>query len=398
VTCHNEAMDLRMRSLAAVAVWQLLLLCPWALKLRESGRVENCYIFTMWNYSRPVPEYIHLNLQSWELASRGRCGKPVLVNRTNVKQWIPDAPDELFRVPYEAAESDAIRYALIYHNGGVYMDTDFLAVDMNTIIDRIQDHDIITYTAEGQKFSKGQFSSNFLAGRKGSKVMGAIWKSQKEHMQHHCPKDMVPKSGMCCYDDPSVPCSVRWAGLGEGISHPALVELFRSNETFKSYIFDGNDSFVPSGLVEVLKRKLSVPDALAYWKKRHVKDPLSRKLYHLFNSQGFADAYGCYDLTTDNTTAAAALYQRSQVKRVVAAHDGPTAKCANEGGLCRCQGNVFYGRRFACGGTKQTDLVTMLQTQHAARSVESEIRCNGEAFGGDPLWGVAKHCICAQVR
>ena len=55
---------------------------------------------------------------------------------------------------------------------------------------RILDHDIVTYTAEGQKFEKGQFSSNFLAGRKGSTVMGAIWKSQKEHMQRHCPKDM----------------------------------------------------------------------------------------------------------------------------------------------------------------------------------------------------------------
>ena len=49
---------------------------------------------------------------------------------------IPDAPDELFKIPYEAAESDAIRYALIYHNGGVYLDTDFLAVDMTPIIDR----------------------------------------------------------------------------------------------------------------------------------------------------------------------------------------------------------------------------------------------------------------------
>ena len=71
--------------------------------------------------------------------------------------------------------------------------------------------------------------------------------------------------------------------------------------------------------MEVLKRKLSVNDALTYWKKRSVKQPLSRKLYHLFNSQvglrsrtdqtrhsldqGFADAYSCFDLTADNTTA-----------------------------------------------------------------------------------------------
>ena len=26
-------------------------------------------------------------------------------------------------------------YALIYHNGGIYMDTDFLAIDMSSIID-----------------------------------------------------------------------------------------------------------------------------------------------------------------------------------------------------------------------------------------------------------------------
>ena len=39
------------------------------------------------------------------------------------------------------------------------------------------------------------------------------------------------------------------------------------------------------GLVEVLKRKLSVSDALAYWERRSVKQPLQRKLYHLFNSQ-----------------------------------------------------------------------------------------------------------------
>ena len=49
---------------------------------------------------------------------------------------IPDAPEELFRIPYEAAESDAIRYALLYHNGGIYMDTDFLAIDMSSIVDK----------------------------------------------------------------------------------------------------------------------------------------------------------------------------------------------------------------------------------------------------------------------
>eukprot|EP00913_Durusdinium_trenchii_P030604 g28662.t1 len=241
-------------------------------------KVQNCHIFTLWNYSRPVPEYIHLNLQSWQLASKGRCGAPVLVNRSNVRQWIPDAPEEplfngrkaagkdafhrgetgeieeLFRIPYEAAESDAIRYALIYHNGGIYMDTDFLAIDMS--------------------------------------------------------------------------------------------------------------------------------------KKRKVMKPLSRKMYHLFNSQGFADAYSCVDLTNDlSGSVAGELYKLSQVKRRQVPHGDLVRKCANDGGLCHCQGIAFYGRRFACNGSGETNLETMMQTQYEVQEVSSSIRCGEHDFGGDPLYG-----------
>eukprot|EP00438_Fugacium_kawagutii_P029927 Skav232673 [mRNA] locus=scaffold698:292895:293987:+ [translate_table: standard] len=67
----------------------------------------------------------------------------------NVKTWIPDMPDEYFRplgchlshaaatnllvtaswrMPSPAPKSDLIRYALLYHHGGLYMDADFVAV------------------------------------------------------------------------------------------------------------------------------------------------------------------------------------------------------------------------------------------------------------------------------
>ncbi|CAL1158043.1 unnamed protein product [Cladocopium goreaui] len=310
------------------------------------------------------------------------------VNRSNVRRWIPDAPEELFRIPYEAAESDAIRtptdlgvgtgrpcflravsgwkcamlintltihrYALIYHNGGIYMDTDFLAIDMSSIIDRIPDHDIIGYTAEYQSFHKGQFlddfcerfSSNFLAGKKGSKVMGAIWKAQKEPLgRTRIGEAYAEALRHLCYDDPTRLCSVRWAGLGEGISHPAVKQLIHSNVSFKSYMFSGDESFVPDGLVEVLKKKMSTTDALNYWKRRKVQKPLSRKLYHLFNSQGFADGYSCVDLTNDTSSVAGELYKRSKVQRRVAPHGRHSKKCANDGSLCKCSGMVFYGRR-----------------------------------------------------
>eukprot|EP00434_Breviolum_minutum_P007458 symbB.v1.2.006580.t1/scaffold387.1/size215482/3 len=268
---------------------------------------------------------------------------------------------------------------------------------MTSIIDRIPDHDIIGYTAEYQSFHKGQFSSNFLAGKKGSKVMGAIWKAQKQRLQQHCPTfEPEPKSGACCYDDVTRPCSVRWAGLGEGISHPAVKALIQSNSSFKSYMFSGDESFVPDGLVEVLKKKMNKEDAMKYWKRRNVRQPLSRNLYHLFNSQGFADAYSCMDLTNDTThSVAGELFKLSRVQRKVARHGGRARKCANDGSLCRCNGMVFYGRRFACKGGDETDLTLLTQSQHAVREASSTIRCGGEDFGGDPLYGAAKHCICA---
>lgn len=35
--------------------------------------------------------------------------------------------------------------------------------------------------------------------------------------------------------------------------------------SFKSFIFSGHESFVPDGLVEVLKKKMSKSEGLKYW-------------------------------------------------------------------------------------------------------------------------------------
>eukprot|EP00913_Durusdinium_trenchii_P011749 g11035.t1 len=44
------------------------------------------------------------------------------------KTYLPDMPVEYFRMPYSQAKSDIIRYGLLFHHGGMYMDTDFLVV------------------------------------------------------------------------------------------------------------------------------------------------------------------------------------------------------------------------------------------------------------------------------
>ena len=105
-----------------------------------------------------------LNVESWRRHTHGLCQEPVLINDKplsslfswvlslrNVKEWIPDMPDEYFRplcaanwvsrarMPAPAPKSDLIRYALLYHHGGLYMDADFVAVKvLETSVSRLR--------------------------------------------------------------------------------------------------------------------------------------------------------------------------------------------------------------------------------------------------------------------
>lgn len=130
------------------------------------------------------------------------------------------------------------------------MDTDFLVVkDMAPILDRLQDHDLISYSTQEQNCEKGSFSSNFLAGRKGSVVFKEIWEDQKAAMVNHCDdrlKELEKK--VCCSDDLSRKCHIPWAGIGENIAHPALKRFITGNRPHKKYCFSGDQSFVPGPL------------------------------------------------------------------------------------------------------------------------------------------------------
>lgn len=44
------------------------------------------------------------------------------------------------------------------------------------------------------------------------------------------------------YDDPQRACSVRWAGLGEGISHPALRALMKSHPALRRCVGRGDST------------------------------------------------------------------------------------------------------------------------------------------------------------
>lgn len=58
---------------------------------------------------------------------QGLCNEPVIINDLNVRIYVPDMPSEYFKLPYPAAKSDMLRYGLLYHHGGIFLDLDVLA-------------------------------------------------------------------------------------------------------------------------------------------------------------------------------------------------------------------------------------------------------------------------------
>merc|ERR1712113_1255631 len=84
-------------------------------------------IYTFWNYPNGPNPHVALNVDTWR-AHAPPGTEIVLVNDSNFKNLVPDAPEEWFRLPYSAAKSDVVRAAVLYHQGGLYLDTDFIAL------------------------------------------------------------------------------------------------------------------------------------------------------------------------------------------------------------------------------------------------------------------------------
>ncbi|CAE7387328.1 unnamed protein product [Symbiodinium pilosum] len=305
-----------------------------------------CNIFVMWNYPSGPPLFISKNLESWIHYSNRRCHFPWMINDTNIRAFIPDLPLEFERMPYDAAKSDIVRYALLYHHGGMYLDTDFLvAKDLSPILDRIEDHDLISYTTSGQACRRGSFSSNFIAGRKGSSLYKEVWEAQKHAMTSHC-DDRVKANDkkVCCADDVTRQCHIPWAGIGEGISHPVLKGMLARNAPLKIHCFEGDESFVPGSFQNIIEKSPSLPSALQAFQRGGVKNPTDRIMYHLFASLGFGGRYDGAALF-DSATFVGTLYRKSvgsftEIPRDPL-EDGPGTICASDGSPCRCKGRAW---------------------------------------------------------
>ncbi|CAE7383688.1 unnamed protein product, partial [Symbiodinium microadriaticum] len=290
--------------------------CPGPVDVTEAptstadSEERQCQIFTLWEYKSGPPLSVALNVEGWRRHAHRLCGEPVLISDENVRTYIPDMPTEYFRMPYSQAKSDIIRYALLYHHGGIYMDTDFLVVqDLDEVIDLAQSYDLVSYMDEGSgSLEKGacsrHFSSNFLASRKGSIFMKEVWTRQKQLMETHCPLSDKEKEKVCCFDDDRTQCHIPWAGIGEGVSHPVFDELEGDGVRFKSFCFSDERGFTPPDMINMLEKVRKVSSAEALWeadKRATARDPWGRIMYHTFNSIMPWSTFGCkqiFDQTT----------------------------------------------------------------------------------------------------
>lgn len=202
-----------------------------------------------------LPGFIEMNLRA--LLRNAPSPDFVLrfVDKSNIKSFVPDMPQEFDQLPYAAATSDLIRTALIANHGGVYLDTDFLvARPMHEFTDWLQTHDFVSYESHGQQCAVGSFSSNMIAGVKGNALSRISWDNIKTALRRKCMHaDGTPEQGVCCYTPDGKPrkCHIPWGGVGERTSHPVLKELITAatagqGENFKMHCYNSMDqSFVP---------------------------------------------------------------------------------------------------------------------------------------------------------
>jgi len=185
-------------------------------------------IYTYWDYGNDPRPIVALNVQTWfKHAPPGT--ELVLVNESNFRSLIPDAPEELFRLPYAASKSDVVRAAVLYHHGGLYLDTDFVVMKpLSSIFAKLEEGwDVVAY-GDDPVIQTGQcmgntFTSNFMAARKGNIVSGTWWENIKAKLTRTCDAGDFHEEKVCCHEAFSErhECHIPWGHL-EWLKNPQL--------------------------------------------------------------------------------------------------------------------------------------------------------------------------------
>eukprot|EP00039_Didymoeca_costata_P007989 m.106918 g.106918 ORF g.106918 m.106918 type:complete len:349 (-) comp13904_c0_seq1:5961-7007(-) len=179
-------------------------------------------IWTWFNYPKGGGPLVELNIRTWRKHNPDY--QVILVNNSNVMKYVPDMPDEFFRLPYDQCKSDVIRAGIIYHNGGLYMDTDFLMMKpIDDVMAKLETYEIISYADHGateQTECGGQFSSNWHGGKRHNTFSTVWWENMKHRLTRKCkPGDFVGNvEKVCCHEEDAPEkendkCHVPWAQL-----------------------------------------------------------------------------------------------------------------------------------------------------------------------------------------
>jgi len=260
-------------------MWRLLLVAlaitPEASALRislEATRKESTKkIWVLYEF-KDVNPFVELNFDTW--AKHAPEYEIMLINDTNIEQYIPDLPKEYFQLPYASAKSDFLRAAMLYHQGGVYMDTDFMMMKpLRETLDKLQDHDIVTYRGDGGQAASGacpqnnkDFSSNFMAGIKGNEFSRIWYNNIKVKLTQVCEKGGKKIEKVCCHeegDDVESKCHIPWAQLehlktpwkfpddstrkpfGSSLAQVDNEIIKELPSSLKMYCYSGDESFTP---------------------------------------------------------------------------------------------------------------------------------------------------------
>lgn len=188
-----------------------------------------------------------------------------LVNETNVRDFLPDIPEEYDRLPDFGARSDFLRAGLLANHGGMYLDADVLVTQsLDVFTQRLKDNDLVSYTSDGQDCQKGQFSSNVVAVHKGDQLSMEWWKQARAKLKQGCAhkSDRDLENGICCFEpDGRTPrrCHIPWGGLGEQLAHPILTRLLKegSGKHYRISCFNEKNhmGFAPDSQGKILWRQ-----------------------------------------------------------------------------------------------------------------------------------------------
>eukprot|EP00457_Paulinella_chromatophora_P006210 gb/GEZN01006228.1/.p1 GENE.gb/GEZN01006228.1/~~gb/GEZN01006228.1/.p1 ORF type:complete len:466 (+),score=51.72 gb/GEZN01006228.1/:100-1497(+) len=245
-------------------------------------------LWTYWDYPEgKIPSLVELNVRTW--LHHHPSLKLTLVNDSNIKEFVPDLPQEWYRLPYSSAKSDVLRAAVIYHHGGVFMDAEVLVMyPLDTWLALIrQNWSIVSYgdpsipaqQTECRNDSLG-WNSNAHAGGQGNVVSCTWWENIKKKLTRVCLPGEYSVEKVCCHvegraDLEKAPCHVPWgqlellktpqanpdvkymsdAYLAASNASKALLATANASNSVQNwtqparlYCMHGNRSFIPTGV------------------------------------------------------------------------------------------------------------------------------------------------------